>query len=258
MLMLGACSEAPKANPKIPSWAEVAPGATFDTESGLPRSVVHRATGIVLTLVPAGRYVRSDEEGVRKTVTIPRPFYMAIYETTEAQWLSVMKKLPFVMEEDLNSTEGLGKDYPVRDVYWDEVTAFLRRTGFRFPTDAEWEHALRLGHREEDRIDDIAWHIDNTDRFMPVGQKRPNKLGIFDMLGNVCEWCSDRFVETRFPVDPDEQGEQRVVRGGSIWSGSGYMRPPDERSGLRTDPSSKMDISNYWEGFQGFRVCRDP
>lgn len=170
------------------------------------------------------------EEYPRHTVTISA-FKMSAYEITQAQWEAVMSRTPSVFDE-------CGSNCPVETVSWDDVQNFIEelnnKTGkqYRLPTEAEWEYAARAGTTtpwycgdDERCLDDIAWYWDNSGSTThPVGQKQPNAWGLYDMTGNVYEWCSDRYDQDYYTVSPstDPQGpddslkfRQRVYRGGS-------------------------------------------
>lgn len=246
---------------KTPAWAKAAPGTTFD-ERGRPREVIDRHTAIELVLIPAGRYIRGAEEGFEvpaHPVTISRAFYLAKYELTQAQWRSVMGELTCSMCD-----YGKGDDRPVHNVDWPAAQEFLHKTGFRLPTDAEWEYACRAGTTRETYgpVDEVAWHYENAEGVVqPVGQKRPNAFGLYDMLGNVCEWCSDRFDEDEYSrcqnggVDPTgpSAGEERVLRGLHVWAGSGTIGAHVRYGGRTRVPSGEECIA-----WQGLRVARDP
>lgn len=132
-----------------------------------------------------------------KEVTL-ESFYIGGTEVTQAQWVAVMGKNPSYKQ---------GEDLPVERVSWNEAVVFCERlsevTGkkYRLPTEAEWEYAARGGQNADgteyagsDNIDDVAWYMDNSDnQTHPVGTKAPNGLGVYDMIGNVWEWCSDMY-----------------------------------------------------------------
>ncbi|MDR1348246.1 MAG: formylglycine-generating enzyme family protein, partial [Prevotellaceae bacterium] len=137
-------------------------------------------------------------------------FSICKYEVTQGQWEAVME---ISIEEQIKKARGLirgkGKNFPVYYVNWDEVQEFIRRlnvaTGrnYRLPTEAEWEYAARGGVKSQgykysgsNNEEDVAWSSSSTkdgfgSRAHPVGKKQPNELGIYDMSGNVAEWCSD-------------------------------------------------------------------
>jgi formylglycine-generating enzyme required for sulfatase activity len=159
-------------------------------------------------------------------------------------------------------TRSLGQNVPVFDVRWDEVQCFLEKTGCRLPTEAEWEYACRAGTTAPayGEIDVIAWHVGNTDDYRDVGRKRPNAFGLFDMLGNVCEWCADYYDPTEYDrckggvTDPSgpASGAERVLRGLHIHGGSAVITA-SVRYGGQTNRAP-----GTWYAFQGFRVARDP
>jgi formylglycine-generating enzyme required for sulfatase activity len=139
-------------------------------------------------------------------------FLIGKYEVTQALWQAVMGSNPANFKN--------GADYPVEMVSWDDSQVFLRKlnnkTGmhFRLPTEAEWEYACRSGGNNEqycggNDAGSVAWYRDNSgDKTHRVGTKSPNGLGIYDMSGNVWEWCSDRYNRA-------SSGSRRVTRGGS-------------------------------------------
>ena len=154
-------------------------------------------------------------------------FYLCKYEVTQALWRAVMGN---------NPSNFKGDNLPVEQVSWDDCQTFISRlnnlTGknFRLPTEAEWEYAARGGNRSRgykysgsNKISDVAWYTDNSgSKTHPVGTKSPNELGLYDMSGNVYEWCSDWYgtyssSSQTNPAGPSS-GSSRVYRGGS-WCG---------------------------------------
>ena len=155
-------------------------------------------------------------------------------EVTQALWLAVMGNNPsyfstnesFLIEKDREYGDDLNR--PVEWVSWDDCHVFIEKlnalTGrfFMFLTEAEWEFAARGGNKTHgypyagsDNIDEVAWCHENTDDMThPVGQKKPNELGLYDMTGNVREWCLD-YVGYRMPNGTSYSC--RIVRGGSYY-----------------------------------------
>lgn len=198
-----------------------------------------------------GKDASSDEKPVHN-VTLSG-FYIGKTEVTQALWKMVM---------DSNPSEFRGDNLPVENVSWDDCQEFIWKlrhlTGqnFRFPTEAEWEFACRGGNNSRgykysgsNYIDNVAWYNGNSGfKTHPVATKSPNELGIYDMSGNVWEWCSDwyhykysRGAQTN-PEGPSK-GWDRVCRGGSWYSDINASRlsrrhqdrtyKTDKRLGLR-------------------------
>jgi sulfatase modifying factor 1 len=155
-------------------------------------------------------------------------YYLGKYEVTQGQWQAVMGSNPSYFKS-------CGSDCPVERVSWNEAQEFISRLNqksgrrFRLPTEAEWEYAARSGGKREKwsgTISEVelelhAWYHENSGkRTHPVGEKRPNGLGLYDMSGNVTEWCSDWYEENYYQVSPRNNpkgpfsGELKVVRGG--------------------------------------------
>ena len=154
-------------------------------------------------------------------------FYIGKYEVTQDIW----KK---IMGINFNPSGNNGNNFPVENVSWDEIQTFLERLNemtdktYRLPTEAEWEYAARGGNQSSayiysgsNTLDDVGWYDENSDLTThPVGMKKANGLGIYDMSGNVDEWVSDFF--SRYSSDSKsnptgpESGSEHVVRGGSV------------------------------------------
>jgi formylglycine-generating enzyme required for sulfatase activity len=194
----------------------------------------------------------SDEKPVHE-VCLSR-FRIGKYEVTQGQWQKIMGNNP-------SHFSSCGDDCPVEQVSWDDVQLFIERlnsrTGrrFRLPTEAEWEYAARSGGKAEkysgsDKPDAVAWYSGNSgSKTHPVGQKQPNKLGIYDMSGNVWEWVSDWYggysgSRQQDPVGAS-LGSNRVFRGGSWYSGVGYAR-----ASYRTFDYQTYSLNNI-----GFRLA---
>jgi formylglycine-generating enzyme required for sulfatase activity len=192
-----------------------------------------------------------DNEKPVHSVTLS-DFYIGKYEVTQAQWKAVMGSNPSNFTGDDNR--------PVEQVSWDKIQEFILKlnqlTGktYRLPTEAEWEYAARGGKQSQgyeyagsNTIDEVAWYNGNSgSKTHPVGQKQPNELGLYDMSGNVREWCQDRYgdysssAQTN-PTGPT-RGSGRVLRGGSWYFNAGFCRVADRVNG---NPSSRLFNSGF-------------
>jgi formylglycine-generating enzyme required for sulfatase activity len=181
--------------------------------------------------IPAGEFVMgcsngdntcADEEKPAHRVEITKAFEIGKYEVTQAQFEALMGR---------NYSEYKGPNRPVENVSWRDAQEFLlkltdRQDGYRYrlPTEAEWEYAARAGSTAgfSGEPDDLGWYFENSNaQTHPVGQKKPNAWGIYDMHGNVWEWTADWYNPTYYQssvsVDPagPPTGRFRTMRGGS-------------------------------------------
>lgn len=177
---------------------------------------------------------RGDEDGPVHWVTISKGFWMQTTEVTQAQWEAVMGTNPSQYKGDANR--------PVERVTWRDCQEFFAELTSRykqqlgglkvdFPTEAEWEYACRAGSEgkwcfgdDEAKVGEYAWYDQNSgDKPHPAGQKKPNAWGLYDMHGNVWEWCSDWYgpYAAQHVTDPQGpvSGRHRSVRGG-WWNGN--------------------------------------
>lgn len=220
--------------------------------------------GLNLELVPisAGSFTMGSNRGSPREqpmhrVRITREFWLGKTEVTQAQWESIMGS---------NPSEFKGADRPVENVSYDDALEFCRKltvreraagrlpSGYEYtlPTEAQWEYACRAGTTTDyaGNLDSMGWFGDNSGKQThPVGQKRANAWGLFEMHGNVREWCSDwmgDYIEGE-STDPigDTSGVCRVVRGGS-W----FDDATDCRSACRSPLKPDARISGL-----GFRVA---
>jgi hypothetical protein len=205
------------------------------------------APDIKLVYIPPGEFMMGadlTDEGPaisglgqepQHKVGISRGFYMSATEITQAQWKAVML---------MNPSKFKGDDLPVDNVSWFAAVKFCERLGgrqgrrYRLPTEAEWEYACRAGTQtqfyfgdDDSLLDEYGWWKENSEgRTHPVGQKKPNAFGLYDMHGNVDEWCSDLFDEEYYKTSPSADPENtstgifRVLRGGSWWGETSACR----------------------------------
>jgi formylglycine-generating enzyme required for sulfatase activity len=224
MLLDKAVKAAGPGGPRLPK------SLTLELAKGVTMKLAQIAPGKFIMGSPKGAKDRTDSEGPQHEVTISKPFYMGIYEVTQEQYEAVTGKNPSEFE---------GKQNPVDSVSWDNAAEFCeklsQKTGrsVRLPTEAQWEYACRAGSTarfffgdDESKLGDYAWYAKNSGgRTHPVGQKKPNAFGLYDMYGNLWEWCFDRYADSYTPagsagadaqnVDPQgpSSGKERVLRG---------------------------------------------
>jgi formylglycine-generating enzyme required for sulfatase activity len=195
---------------------------------------------------------RTKDEGPQHRVTV-RSFYIGKYEVTQTQWRAVMGGAPSAYK---------GDDLPVENVSWDDAKEFCQKlsqmTGaeYRLPTEAEWEYACRsrTTGAYAGELDAMAWYEKNSgSRTHPVGRKQPNSFGIYDMHGNVWEWCEDDWHNSyeNAPYDGSAWLEftrrsWRVLRGGGWNVASSSCRSANRDGASPTDRSD----------FLGFRLVR--
>ncbi len=211
-----------------------------------------------------GGYYDSDEKPVH-SVTLS-DYYIGKFEVTQGLWEKVMGTTIRQQRDKANSGRplyGVGSNYPMYYVNWEEAQEFCRKlsqlTGktYVLPTEARWEYAARGGVKSKgykysgsNTIDDVAWYDDNYSTH-PVGTKLPNELGIYDMSGNVWEWCSDWYdwygsysSESQSNPTGPSTGSNRVLRGGSWGFNARSCRVSDRN----------RCIPSYRDGDGGFRV----
>lgn len=240
-----------------------------------PRFFTNSA-GIEFILIPSGNFMMGsgegdDEKPVHK-VTIREPFYLGKYPVTQKQWKAVMGR---------NPSEFNGYNLPVENVSWYDVQEFLEKLNcaektdmYRLPSEAEWEYACRAGTttrysfgNDESKLGDYAWYkglatveeFKNKEEILsgdthPVGQKKPNPWGLYDMHGNVWEWCQDYWHDNYNGAPSDgsswESGSNsyhHVIRGG-CWI---YF------SGICMSASRAGYVPDSGASLLGFRILRD-
>ncbi len=228
------------------------PSAVAKTDTAAPpQSCLQEITvdlgngvNLQMVLIPAGEFMmgsadsdakaRADEKPQHR-VRITRPFWLGRYEVTQEQWEAVMGTRPWRGQSYVKE----GSDYPATYVSWNDAIAFCQKlttqegSTYRLPTEAEWEYACRGGTTsayyfgdDPSRLDDYAWVNVKHEQFAHVvGQKKPNPFGLYDMHGNVIEWCADWLGEDYYarssmddPTGPAYIYARRVYRGGT-WSG---------------------------------------
>ncbi|MDB4481512.1 SUMF1/EgtB/PvdO family nonheme iron enzyme [Akkermansiaceae bacterium] len=244
------------------------------SSAGAGQNEIANTIGAKMALIGPGSFLMGSttgpgDERPAHRVNLTKGFYMGVTEVTQEQWESVMPD---------NRSRYKGADRPVTNVTLDDCIEFCklltqkeRAQGklpegaeYRLPTEAEWEYACRAGSEtkygfgdSETELGDYAWYSENSVRTQPVGTKKPNAWGLFDMHGNVWEWCSDCYGsysagETEDPTGAPagEAYNKRVFRGGSWGSTAAYCRSA-ARNGCQGDNPKHYRLSGL-----GFRLVR--
>jgi formylglycine-generating enzyme len=224
--------EAPQASP--PAALSQPPEAPQEARDQKPistpafnKNAVHAQTKALpgMVWIPGGKFMMGSPEGAGNADEHPQHpvmvngFFMDTTEVTQAEYAKAMGVNPSHFKEC--------PACPVENVSWDDAMAYCGKVGKRLPTEAQWEYACRAGSTTmtywgDDRDEKYAWYENNSgQKTHPVGRKKPNRFGLYDMLGNVWEWCSDWYDSTyyekrslRNPQGPDS-ATHRVFRGGS-------------------------------------------
>jgi formylglycine-generating enzyme required for sulfatase activity len=226
--------------------------------------------------IPAGTFLmgspetepgREDDE-TQHMVTISKSFYMQTTEVTQGQWMAVMATEPWKGKSYVKE----GPNYAASYVSWDDAVAFCKKLSeregktYRLPTEAEWEYACRAGTEttwsfgdDEKELGDYAWYHGNAGIgeacVHQVGLKKPNAFGLYDMHGNVDEWCHDYYGEDYYKQSPEKdptgpaRGSFRVLRGGS-WDN-------DSRGTRSADRGRLVADFRYLYFYVGFRLVRE-
>lgn len=253
----------------------VPPPESSPSASGTPRTVETRTfAGIEMVWVPPGTFTMGSDPGEpgrkdderQQPVTVARGFWLGRYEVTKAQWQAVMGTQPWSGHDHVRDDASTSATH----VTWDATQGFVgelnaRGEGrFRLPTEAEWEYACRAGSTTAYSFgDDVSqlgaygwygantWSVDEKYAHTP-GQKLPNTWGLYDMHGNVWEWCQDWYAQeypsgsVSDPTGPGS-GSHRIMRGGGWRNVLPSYRSANRFRGMQADLSARL----------GFRVCRN-
>ena len=213
---------------------------------------------MAFVLIPPGNFTMGTTDS-KRYVTLSKGFLLANAPVTQSQWKKVMGNNPSHFKEN-------GNNCPVEKVSWADANQFINKLNeieqtntYCLPTEAQWEYACRAGSTteycfgdDEKMLKDYAWYDKNSGgKTQPVKQKEPNAWGLYDMHGNVWEWCEDFFYGD-YPNEPvtdptgPSSGAFRVIRGGS-WNDD----PRNLRSAIRGHSSPGNRINNV-----GFRLLR--
>jgi formylglycine-generating enzyme required for sulfatase activity len=241
---------------------ETVDGKAEETQPASEKTFTDSTTGMEFVAVPGGCFQMgdtfgdgdSDEKPVHEVCV--DSFFLGKYEVTQEEYQKVVGTNPSEFKQ--------GSRYPVETVSWNDAQEFIKKLNsrskrqYRLPTEAEWEYAARSGGKKEEYagsndVDVVAWYEANSGRIThPVGGKRPNGLGIYDMSGNVWEWTGDRYGKDYFGKDyygnRPSSDSVRVLRGGGWGNGSASAR------------AAYRDGDQPWEryGSLGFRIVLAP
>jgi Uncharacterized conserved protein len=229
------------------AWAGAAGAAEPGTDFAIERvevAMVWIAPGTFTMGSPEDEWGRDKAEGIQRTVTLTKGFWIGRTEVTQAQYQAVAGTNPSRFTE-------VGADAPVERVSWldamawcETLTARERAAGrlpegyvYTLPTEAQWEYACRAGEKGAPvYLDELAWYDENSGGITHrVAQKKPNAWGLHDMLGNVLEWCRDWYGDYARTAETDptgpERGYFRMARGGSWRMGAAVCRPAARAGG---------------------------
>ncbi len=255
----------------LAAWATV-PFLSYAQTDPKPKSVFYKLPGdttrIEYVVVEGGTFTMGDS-----TVSDAKPlhqvtlnsFYIGKYEVTVKEYKVYLKVkgLPMPTIYPQWKDQSWHDNEPMVYVSWDDAAEFCKWAGGRLPTEAEWEYAARGGkysknyrYSGSNRPDEVAWHSDNSkdQRTQAVGKLKPNELGIYDMSGNIWEWCSDWYGRKYYQVSPKDnpQGPESSpmgkVRRGSSW----FFPPTRSRIALRENYAPTTRVYGT-----GFRIVRD-
>jgi formylglycine-generating enzyme required for sulfatase activity len=262
---------------------------SLEPKTELPETITN-SLGMKFKLIPAGEFMMGSPESTEELVKafgfphellrwhehkvqITKPFYLGVTEVTQEQYEKIMGENPSSFSKaGKNASQVTGIDtsnFPVERVTWDDAVEFCKKlsakegVAYRLPTEAEWEYACRAGSTtrycfgdDESQSGEYAWFANNSNRGThPVGTKKPNAWGLYDMHGNVWEWCSDWYDLNYYLKSPKDDptgpatGSARVLRGGCWFSDAGSCRSSFR---LWFPPSDPIDIA------PGFRIARSP
>ena len=229
--------------------------------AGRPPLIICPVTGMEFVFVKGGVFRMGDTFGTGDDDEKPvhevelNGFYMGKYPVTQGEWVKVMGGNPSHFQK--------GDRYPVEIVSWNDVLEYIEKLNYqsgrkyRLPTEAEWEYSARSCGKQEnwagtsywEELDEYAWYVGNSDgRTHPVGEKKPNALGLYDMSGNVWEWCVDWYDAEYYGKSPrrnprgPEEGEFRALRGGSCVN---TVRNTRATSRVRTKPVGRDRDSGF-------------
>lgn len=223
---------------------------------------------IDFVLIPAGEFSmgspmnekdRYSDEGPVHHIKIANAFYMGKYEITQKQWRDVMGENPYNFKDD---------NLPVEQVSWNDVQDFIKKLNekegvnkYRLPSEAEWEYAARAGTTtrysfgdDESRLGEYAWYYGNSgSKTSPVGLKKPNPWGVYDIHGNVWEWVQDNYHRNYNFAPSDGSARLSAIYGNRVVRGGGVL---GFAKGCRSAVRHQGDQTGHHDGI-GFRLVKE-
>jgi formylglycine-generating enzyme required for sulfatase activity len=228
-------------------------GTAFSETKERPKKLavdLGKGVKLELVLIPAGEFLMGSPDSAKEAnywekpqhrVRITKPFYLGKFAVTQEQWEAVMGN---------NPSKFKGPKNPVETVSWEDCQKFLEKLNakvgtergkFVLPTEAQWEYASRAGSTtrycfgdDEKQLGEYAWYLPNSDKKShPVGEKKPNAWGLYDMHGNVWGWCQDWYKDVYYKESPVDDppgptgGSNRMIRGGSCFCPAWFCRSAD-------------------------------
>ena len=252
-----------------------------ETVTTSPQAMTTKS-GIEMILIPGGSFEMGSDSGTPDEAPVHKvsvgAFWMDRYEVVQEEFRKYQRPDPSHFK---------GPRQPLEQINWTDAAAYcndrsradglepcydektwacdFNANGYRLPTEAEWEYACRAGAATQysfgnspGQLKDYAWYADNASAAThPVGQKKPNAWGLYDMHGNVAEWCNDRYAKDWYKQSPDKdprgpsEGRERVIRGGAWNSSAGSCRSAYRTSSLSVDDTCLADDAI------GFRCVRN-
>ncbi len=280
LIFVAFCGKKTPLGPRTPATATEAQALQADTASrlGLPvEKTIQLRNGVTMDfiLIPAGEFhmgskkehKRDWDEGPVHHVKITKPFYLGKYEVTQLQYETMVGKNP--------KSEFHGDQLPIENVEWPQAVMFCNAAGgitgtkLRLPTEAEWEYACRAGTDTEfytgNKIEPGDANFDSVeaynkskkqrplDRTAKVGSYPPNPFGLYDMHGNVWEWCADKYDSKYYKVSPAEDPHRKQDEGSRVVRGGSWNNLPQKiRSANRSKRRESSDRKSL-----GFRVVME-
>ena len=239
---------------------------TVTLPGGATMEMVWIEAGTFLMGSPDTETGRGSDEGPQHEVTISQGFYLGKYEITQGQWEVVMASTPWSGEDYVMENP----EHPAVNISWDDTQQLIQELNdaagediYRLPTEAEWEYACRAGTTtrwsfgdDEGQLGDYAWYAANAweaglQYAQPVGTKLPNPWGLYDIHGNVFEWCHDWYgaytVDSQIDPPGPATGSRRVIRGDSFGASAKTVRSAYRNNYLPSD-------RGYWSGARLLRI----